>query len=557
MRSTLRSFFGVAVLLCLGFSLSSAQIVSNGTGGGNWSAASTWAGGVVPTGSGTITIRAADSVAVDVAVTITGTLVDSAKVAEVAALTFGNGGTYNRASNGGRIPTATWNTGSTCLLTGTVSTAPSNASQNFCNLTMNLAMLGGRLNLGMSGNTISGNLTVLNTNTGGGDNRMYLTSSGAFASPITISGDVTVSGTSAFSINGSSSAGTVNPIVVNTYGNVTVTGGNFGCSRGSGPSVTWNLYGNMSVSNATLQNSGTAANVAQKFVFAKAGTQTLTFGSGVAYASSASPINMEVASGTTLDIGSSVISSSNTGGFKLLDGATLISSGGSIACASTSGASIGNTFVTASNVTGSGNLTVAAHGVTHPHSPDASKTLARYWTITAAPGITQADLKFYYLASDIQGSESNYAPMKYTGTGTSWVLGSSSNAVDLTFHFATAAGVTGISGEWTVGESSLANPTSVEATPDRGIPESLFVSQNYPNPFNPSTTITYGLPTSAFVTAKVLNLLGQEVATLFAGDQDAGIHVLTFDASHLSSGVYLSRIQAGSSVEVKRMILMK
>jgi len=549
MKTTLQSFLAVAVLLCLGVSLSSAQVVSNGTGGGNWSAASTWAGGVVPSGSETITIRAADSVSVDVAVTITGTLVDSGKVAEVAALTFGNGGMYNRASNGGRIPTATWETGSTCLITGVTANSPSNGNQNFYDVTWNCPGQNKNLSIGWSGNTIAGKVTCEATGSG----RFYFTSPSDYASPITINGDVVVTG-GTLSTNGSSSPAN---IVVNTYGNVNVTAGNFGCSRGSGTNVTWNLYGDISVSNVTLQNSGSAANVVQKFVFAKAGTQTLTFGSGVAYAGSGSPINMEVASGSTLDIGSSVISSSNTGGFKLLDGATLISSGGSIECAGTSGASIGNTFVTASNVTGSGNLTVTAHEVTHPHSPDASKTLARYWTITAAPGITQADLKFYYLASDIQGSESNYAPMRYTGTGTSWVLGSSSNAVDLTFHFGTASGVTSISGDWTVGESSLANPTSVEAAPDRAIPESFFVGQNYPNPFNPSTTITYGLPTNAFVIARVYSIIGQGVATLFEGNQVAGVHVLTFDASHLSSGVYLYRIQAGSSVEVKRMILMK
>jgi hypothetical protein len=264
---------------------------------------------------------------------------------------------------------------------------------------------------------------------------------------------------------------------------------------------------------------------------------------------------MEVASGSTLNIGSSVIDSTNTGGFKLLGGGTLVTSGGKIKCAGSTAASIGNTFVTATSVTGSGNLTVKAYDATHPNSPNAAKTLKRYWKITADAGITGADLKFYYLDADVQGAEANYVPMRYTGTGTSWVKGSAGSSVDALFNFVTGTGVTALSGDWTLGESSLV--VAVESPSVSEIPQSFFVSQNYPNPFNPSTTIRYGLPTDAFVTAKVYNLLGQEVATIFLGNQVAGIHQLTFDASSLSSGVYLYSIQAGTSVDVKTMILMK
>ena len=59
------------------------------------------------------------------------------------------------------------------------------------------------------------------------------------------------------------------------------------------------------------------------------------------------------------------------------------------------------------------------------------------------------------------------------------------------------------------------------------------------------------------MSAKVFNILGQEVATLFEGRQNAGIHLLQFDASRLASGMYLCRIQAGNSVDIKHMILMK
>ena len=81
------------------------------------------------------------------------------------------------------------------------------------------------------------------------------------------------------------------------------------------------------------------------------------------------------------------------------------------------------------------------------------------------------------------------------------------------------------------------------------VPETFELSQNYPNPFNPSTTIRYGLPSRSHVTLTVFNTLGQQVATLVQGEQEAGFHESVFDASGLASGVYLYRLTAGSYVE--------
>ena len=80
---------------------------------------------------------------------------------------------------------------------------------------------------------------------------------------------------------------------------------------------------------------------------------------------------------------------------------------------------------------------------------------------------------------------------------------------------------------------------------------------NYPNPFNPTTKISYQLPEKNFVTLKVYDILGREIAELINGSREAGNHVVTFDASNLSSGIYYYQIKAGSLVQSQKMLLVK
>jgi hypothetical protein len=110
--------------------------------------------------------------------------------------------------------------------------------------------------------------------------------------------------------------------------------------------------------------------------------------------------------------------------------------------------------------------------------------------------------------------------------------------------------------EFINGEISISPSVGVKETPNIS-PIKFELHQNYPNPFNPSTTIQFDIPKAAFVTLKVYNVLGQEVATLVNEKREAGRYEVEFDGSKLTSGVYFYRLQAGSFVQTRKMILLK
>ncbi|MGB0345987.1 MAG: choice-of-anchor I family protein [Balneolaceae bacterium] len=107
------------------------------------------------------------------------------------------------------------------------------------------------------------------------------------------------------------------------------------------------------------------------------------------------------------------------------------------------------------------------------------------------------------------------------------------------------------------GRIALTDELPVNSEVDPSLPGTFALEQNYPNPFNPSTNITFALPNAADVNLTVYNMLGQKVMTLVESKMEAGYHAVKFDASSLASGMYIYRIQAGSFVSTKKMMLIK
>jgi hypothetical protein len=88
-------------------------------------------------------------------------------------------------------------------------------------------------------------------------------------------------------------------------------------------------------------------------------------------------------------------------------------------------------------------------------------------------------------------------------------------------------------------------------------PGEFSLSQNYPNPFNPVTSISFSIPEDSFVSIKVYNLLGNQVATVINKEIEAGQHSIKFDASSLPSGVYFYMLKADNNVATKKLVLLK
>ncbi len=576
---------------------------------GDWNDAAIWdvfsegdwqAANVPPSGSETITVLEGDSVFVNVEVTITGQLVDQGRIESNDNLIIGDGGVYQHDQDAGFMPLIVWEEGATLLVTGVETEAPADRNQNYHHIIFDTPGLLSNLNMDLDDVTIGGDIRVVNT----GLARWYLTSALATDSSIvTIMGNVFVE-SGAFSVQGTSNAQTT--FIVHHYGNIEVTGGNFSISRGSQPggTTTWYLYeGDFSMSNATTQSSTTTVGGA-KFVFAKDGIQTLTLGEG----NNIMALPIEVASGTTLQMGESALAGSGT--FDLNEGAilgTALAGGvasifadvvGVVNLEAGSGYAFNGTDAqstsammpdTVGDLIIRNPAVVALSQETHilgmlglgngVFDNSAGFTRGENFMLgTGHPdGISAVDGQ---LTEPVDFSEvENFAFIGTENQLTSDAMSATvqnltiDNPERTTLSQATTvngvlrllAGLLDISAGLTLGpEAEISfeggDTTTVLVSVEiisHDIPESFFVSQNYPNPFNPSTKIRFGLSTSSHVAVKVYNMLGQEVATLVDGWKDAGQYEIVFDAGNLSSGVYLCRVQAGDAVTTKRMMLIR
>jgi hypothetical protein len=99
--------------------------------------------------------------------------------------------------------------------------------------------------------------------------------------------------------------------------------------------------------------------------------------------------------------------------------------------------------------------------------------------------------------------------------------------------------------------------TSAEIKESGGLPDTFVLRQNHPNPFNPSTRIEYAVPTSGNVSLRVFDMLGREVAVLADGIVEAGWYSVNFNAQHLSSGVYLYRLEGSGFAQILKMVVLK
>jgi endo-1,4-beta-xylanase len=107
------------------------------------------------------------------------------------------------------------------------------------------------------------------------------------------------------------------------------------------------------------------------------------------------------------------------------------------------------------------------------------------------------------------------------------------------------------------GIAALVRVSAAVDNPGTPVVQTFALGQNYPNPFNPLTQIRYAIPSDGYVSLKVFNMLGAEVAVLYAGFGRAGDHVATFNGTGLPSGMYLYRLMSGNFTSTKKLVLLR
>jgi len=178
-----------------------------------------------------------------------------------------------------------------------------------------------------------------------------------------------------------------------------------------------------------------------------------------------------------------------------------------------------------------------------------------HWT-AATNGLTKAVNALLVSGTNLFAGAQNNGVYLSTNNGANWTavntgLGKTVYALasNGTYLFAGVGG-----GAWRRPLAEMT--TSIEPSPAQ-LPGAFVLCQNYPNPFNPTTTIRFELPQSSHVVLTVYDALGRRVSTLACGMQEAGYHEVVFDGSNLASGVYFYRLEAGSFVQTKTLIILR
>lgn len=147
--------------------------------------------------------------------------------------------------------------------------------------------------------------------------------------------------------------------------------------------------------------------------------------------------------------------------------------------------------------------------------------------------------------------------LRTTNGGATWTSQSSGLTILFSVSFTDANNGTAVGDYGTILRTTNGGVTFIEEEQIDEVPKEFLLSKNYPNPFNPNTKIKYALSSQQYAIIKIYDILGNEVETLVSEEKPAGTYEITWDGTNLSSGVYFYRLQAGSFIETKKMVLIK
>jgi len=599
--------------LLLGSRSTLAQFASNGTGGGAWTSASTWAGGQVPPPNANVTIAANDSVWTNIGGVVTCGGLDIQSGAKLNVLgsgiqmsgpfTIEAGAKYINNTDSARA----WPAGATVYTIDPQSTFElgnagsstlgwSRSDSTFGNVIIDPNAAGG-ITCGAN-LTIQGNL-IINAGQGKvfrGISAGIASSQGVTAFVHHVMGNVTVVSGNWSAVDMGVSATTPLSCTWNIDGNVIVgdpsgTGARFSPITSEddlGATGIFNIKGNLSFTNggrlAAGSNSGSSQSPAQ---IAKINIYgNLSFDSTATFAVNSNGnfiINFKGSKPQTVFLGTNVsFSHSGPPQCSLWDtvatGANVTFTGGHVwRTTQTSAPNGGGAFVVngtlnlgaADTIEGEQKFVLSPGGTLGIGSPDG---------IVAS---TDAHPNSGNIEVDAERIFSNSANYVYNGTSAQ-VTGSGlpTTVNDLTIN--NPAGVTlsqattingtlhlkagtfdntipftlGPNGKISYEGGQLKIPTAVNLASST-VPKQFLLEQNYPNPFNPTTEIQFAIPENVHVTLTIYDYLGQKVATLVDRNLTAGVYRQVFDGSQYAGGMYFAKLVAGTHVMVDKMLMIK